>query len=380
MNLENSKALAQFGITLKESERYNTVSTLFGNRLAETELQHNLRSYEREFLMDEAVSLPHTYHIRHGQLYSQPTEHDLFNVKKQIDGRERDGATLDGFGKFEQMMDDAPPDTVSLWYSPDGPSGFPGVNFDSGRLYFSYKTDSTSNVNFDIKVRPEFPILPLLSTVNEKISGEHPRFDSPESGKMYYLTHPIQTGMTTGEFLDFMEEYASRESSPVYVSRRNSADPKTRLLSDVMAEMKQLLSSYSEHPLPVFDPSGDRTVGAMMKEEDLMRRYLAVIQPYVENSNGSVTLYGCSTTSTVSRNDIQGVIASHSVDGLISLFSTQHRLQTNRLPPGKEVQKDRYDDYQCPHCNATIQGEQKGKPETWKSECPSCHGKLHCAN
>jgi len=62
MNLEQSRTLQQFGITLKESERYNTVSSLFGRTLAEHELQHNLKSYEREFLMDEAVWLPHAYH------------------------------------------------------------------------------------------------------------------------------------------------------------------------------------------------------------------------------------------------------------------------------------------------------------------------------
>jgi hypothetical protein len=126
MNLEQSRTLQQFGITLKESERYNTVSSLFGRTLAEHELQHNLKSYEREFLMDEAVSLPHAYHHINREFYSQETEHPLFNVKKQIDKRERDGVTLDGFERFEQMVMQAPNDMVSLWYSPDGPSGFPG--------------------------------------------------------------------------------------------------------------------------------------------------------------------------------------------------------------------------------------------------------------
>lgn len=382
MNLEQSKALQQFGITLKESQRYNTVSTLFGRPLAERELQHNLKSYEREFLKDEAVSLPHTYYHLHGELYSQSTDNPLFNVKKQIDARERNGATLEGFGKFEGIIAQAQPDMVSVWYSPEGPSGFEGVNFDSGRLYFNFKTGENDSTNFDIKVRPEFPILPLLGTLHKETEGSRPGFDSPETGKMYYLTHPIATGMQTNEFFSFMEAYAAEEPAPLYVSRRDGPDVATRTLSSTVSEMKELFAKHSAgEAMFAYDPEGDKTAGAQMRQEDLMRRYMSVIAPYVEAGNGTVTLYGCSTTSTVSRNDIQSVIASHSVEGLVSLHATAHRLLTNKLPPGTEVKKDRYDDYKCPHCDASIRGELKDNPDSWTKQCPSCHQNIKgCAN
>ena len=39
---------------------------------------------------------------------------------------------------------------------------------------------------------------------------------------------------------------------------------------------------------------------------------------------------------------------------------------------------ERYDDYECPHCHAIIQGELKDKPETWHTECPYCKCKFNC--
>lgn len=381
MSLEQSKVLQQFGVNISESKRYRDVASLVGKSYAELELQRNLKSYEREFLMDEAVSLPHTYYHRHNELYSQDSNHPLFNIKKQIDGRERDGVTLDGFTKFENIIASAPLDTVSLWYSPDGPSGFEGVTFDSGRLYFNFKTDEASSVNFDIKVQPGFPVLPFLGQVHQEEEGMRPQFDSPETGKMYYLAHPLTTGMKTQEFFSFMEQYASGENSPLYVSRRNSKEPMVRTMSSAIAEMRLLLEHHSQQKQsPIIDPPGDRTITALMEEEDLMRKYLAIIAPYVDQNDGSFTLYGCSTTSTVTNQDIQGMIASHSVEGLVSMYSTERRLLTNQAPQSFESAKDRYENYTCPHCNASIQGELRGKPETWKTECPSCHGKLHCAN
>jgi hypothetical protein len=136
---------------------------------------------------------------------------------------------------------------------------------------------------------------------------------------MYYLAHPIATGMDTNGFFSFMEQYAETETSPVYISRRDTSQYAARSLKSAIAEMKELFERYSAGgQLFAFEPPGDKTVGALMKEQDLLERYIAVIAPYIEKNNGSVTLYGCSTTSTVSRGDIQEIIASHSVSSLIS--------------------------------------------------------------
>ncbi len=42
------------------------------------------------------------------------------------------------------------------------------------------------------------------------------------------------------------------------------------------------------------------------------------------------------------------------------------------------TQSDRYEDYQCPNCGQTIQGELKDKPETWKTCCPHCGYEFNC--
>lgn len=366
VHLENSATLKKFGLTLRESYRFNEVSSRFGNLLAEAEFQNNLRSYEREFLKDEAVSLRHVYHHIRNELYSQPKDHPLFNIKGQIDKRERGGETYKGFEEYENNIISSPPDTVNLWYSSDGPSGFDGINFDSGRLYVGFKTADDSSTHFDIKVRPQFPILSLLGDIQKQTDGTHPRFDSPEVGKIHYLTHPIQTSMGVNEFFAYMEQYAEKENAPIYISRRNSKNPEVRTLSSAIYEMKKLLQKQGETRTQVFEPIGDKTITAMMRKEDLMRRYLAVIQPYVEKNNGTFTLYGCSTTSTVSGDDIQKIIAQNSVGSVISLHSTLRRLQTNEK--GNPFLRDttQTDSFPCPQCNHPIPSGEG------RTSCPNC--------
>lgn len=361
------KERQQFGTSWgAETTRHRRISSLFGNTLAEKEIQNNLRAYRREFLDDEAVALPQTYHLLHDELYSQQIDHPLFNIKGQIDPRERQGATLAGFKQYERQIANASLDSVGIWYSPDGPSGFEGINFDAGRLYFSFKTGHDHSTHFDIKVRPEFPILSLLGDIQEQTNGTHPRFDTPEVGKMYYLTHPIQTSMGVNEFFAYMEQYASKENNSIYISRRNSKNPEIRTLSSTMREMKKMLEKQGEKRAQIFEPIGDKTTTAMMREEDLMRRYLAVIQPYVEKNNGTYALYGCSTTSTVSSEDIQGLIAQNSVGNVISLHSTQRRLLTNER--GNPLSRDtaQTDSFPCPKCQRPIlSGE-------GRTSCPHC--------
>ncbi len=38
----------------------------------------------------------------------------------------------------------------------------------------------------------------------------------------------------------------------------------------------------------------------------------------------------------------------------------------------------RYDNYNCPHCKGTIQGELKGKQEDWTTNCPHCAEVISC--
>jgi hypothetical protein len=43
------------------------------------------------------------------------------------------------------------------------------------------------------------------------------------------------------------------------------------------------------------------------------------------------------------------------------------------------LKKDRYEDYNCPHCGYKMKGELKGRSDTWAKNCPHCEGKLQCA-
>ncbi|PIZ00881.1 hypothetical protein COY62_00800, partial [bacterium (Candidatus Howlettbacteria) CG_4_10_14_0_8_um_filter_40_9] len=327
-NLEQGTVLRQFGLSLHEGERYANVSSLFGNNLAELEVRRNLIAYEREFLQDEALSSPHIYHHLRSSLYSSPHEHDLFKITSQIDPRERTGETLSGFKIFESQIINSSPNQVAIWYSPDGPSGFEGVNFDSGRLYLSIRGSDDSSKHFDIKVQPNFPILPLLGTIQERAEGGRARFDSSEVGKRYFLTHPIQTGLDQKAFLSWLEQYSLSETVPIYTSRRDSKNPDIRSLHSIVQELQSAINQRRQ-----FDTTAEQATDMHIdpeKESNLLKRYMAVIQTYVNQSeNGQVILYGCSTTSTVDQADIVAITAGHSLDALMSLYSTDHRLGTN---------------------------------------------------
>jgi predicted RNA-binding Zn-ribbon protein involved in translation (DUF1610 family) len=49
-------------------------------------------------------------------------------------------------------------------------------------------------------------------------------------------------------------------------------------------------------------------------------------------------------------------------------------------PFGVREIEDRYPDYQCPKCGATIKGELKNQPDTWHKNCPHCGYSFNCKN
>ncbi|HRN71465.1 MAG TPA: hypothetical protein PLS49_09905, partial [Candidatus Woesebacteria bacterium] len=98
VSLTAEQEMKQLGISTEfELKRFHDVQMLAGTEIAMREIHRNVEAYEREFLQDEPVGLSHKYYHINGELYSEAVDHSLFNIKKQIDPRERNGATLEGF-------------------------------------------------------------------------------------------------------------------------------------------------------------------------------------------------------------------------------------------------------------------------------------------
>jgi len=112
----------------------------------------------------------------------------------------------------------------------------------------------------------------------------------------------------------------------------------------------------------------------MIKKEGVRKAYLDQIKEYfpIYAQQGKMALGGgCGGKDGENDNNLLG----HQ-----DPFSTNYRLKTPSIEDilnGKN-NGDRYDDYQCPECGETHQGEIKGSDRsTWEKTC-SCGHKFDC--
>lgn len=341
--------IQQLGIdSFREQKRYSQVSEAVGVDIAEREIAANLEAYGREFLRDEPVSLPHPYFHIHDELYSQQIDHALFNIKNQIDARERDGLTYKGFQNFEHMINASPSnDEVFLWYSPAGKGGntppFDKLFFDSGRLYVAFKGEGNKSTHFDIKTdESRFPVVEFLDHVNQYNGQYRPTGqDSDQQAKYHYLEHPTMTGANSSEFFsivnDFLSTRPSQGDEVAYVSRRESANPRPHTLKNLFQEVQvQFMKTMTQDFVKTYERSlqtDDQFTPT--RQEDIRDLYYRKIAAYMrETGTDTVTLYGCSTTSTVSKNKLFRQLADtflqhNSVESFMSAYSTEARILTS---------------------------------------------------
>lgn len=341
--------IQQLGIdSLREQKRYTQVAEAVGVGIAEKEIAANLAGYEREFLRDEPVSLPHPYFHLHNELYSQQIDHPLFNIKNQIDARERDGLTFKGFKNFEKMINASTSnDEVFLWYSPAGKGGntppFDKLFFDSGRLYLAFKGQGDISTHFDIKTdESRFPVVEFLDHVNQ-YNGKHRPVgqDNDQGAKYHYLEHPIRTGANSSEFFsivnDFLLSRPSQGEEVAYVSRRESATPRPHTLKNLFGEVQeQYIKTMTQDFIKTYERSLQTDdIFSPTRQEDIRELYYLKIAAYMrETGTDTVTLYGCSTTSTVSKNGLfrqaaDTFLQQFSVESFMSAYSSDARILTS---------------------------------------------------
>jgi len=319
-----------------------------GLQIAKYEQVNNREAYRREFLEDEPVSRPRIYWHFGGEMYSYPLQHDLVKVSSGIHPDERDGMTLSGFQKYEQIVAEEPssPDNITLWYSPAGPGGavapFNKLHYEAGRLYAAFKLTENSSVHFDIKIQEGddlyFPIKDALSG----LSGRS------ETDLYRYLQDPF-----TIASIDTLERGIDT-AKPVYVSRRKSTDAETHTWGEVMKQIKAARQYVAlDGATPALDQSRKVTSDEARYLSDssrINRSYWGEIQQFGdERGLEYVMLYGCSTTSVVGLRRYDPA-ANHATQ-----FSSEARLSDVTSSTSEAMDNDHSDGkIACPSCKKEV--------------------------
>ena len=372
----------------KESERYRQVFAV-SPKLAEREVLRNKQSYEREFLQDIPVSAAHSYYLKHGVLHSENHEHPLFSVKKQIDRRERSGKTYRGFEKFEDLIrQQTGRENVVLWYSHAGDAGteppFDQIYYDSGRLYLCFTGLDNRSTHIDIKVNES--LLPIEQILQKLEQVANPQAKPKQRDE--YLTSPFVMNQCAEDIITTLRNIGNQQivrdhvlnNAIAYISQRDSPDAHALLYKNIISEIEKQLWTYhppKEIPISPFLSSIDFLGGQQQRPqtpEEIRQGYLDMIRPYVLK-NGKVTLYGCSTTSTVDgqlfADPIRTVVET--AQSLGDPYSTMNRVASS----GVLKESERYEDYQCPDCGESIPGEKKHDKSSWTKVC-SCGHQFNC--
>jgi hypothetical protein len=170
--------LAEYGFApgpqAKRAQSLKEVLGTEGLQIAVLEKKQNEKAYFNEFILDNALSDPRTYYSYDKELYSYPKKNTILRIKDQIHRGERDGATLDGFSKYESLIHDDSDNEVHIWYSPAGKAGtqppFDRIMFESGRMYVAFRGVNNTSTHFDFKVQENiensFPILDVLNNLS----------------------------------------------------------------------------------------------------------------------------------------------------------------------------------------------------------------------
>ncbi|MBI3620404.1 hypothetical protein HY214_04675 [Candidatus Roizmanbacteria bacterium] len=331
-----------------------------GYDIAAKEHEANEQGYRREFIVDEPLSLPHFYYCFQNELYSYPVKHDLVKISPSIHPGERDGRTLAGFKRFEETTF-SPGNQVTLWYSPAGKAGqtppFDTISFDSGRLYFNFKTNGNESVNLDLKVKEDdFPIDRILNY----LSGTPEK--SPDL--FYYLDHPIGFSQEAGDFLSFLEHAAEAvgipDDLPIYVARRNDADRQTHTWGQVVKQLREFLTRAVDKTVKIQLPLTPVLAADLTSAETIEERIYGMMHQFMQQTGRrTLSLYGCSATSIFNLEDLINpgakiITAGLDLSGPPNIFATVYRLENNRS-----------EEFVCPNCR-------KASPPPVGDNCPKC--------
>lgn len=309
-NVDRHEILGQIGIDpIAQSKRASLLIDTLGSKgeqIAAWESDNNRENYFREFILDEPVSRGQKYYTYNEEYYSYPLHHDLLKISGGIHPGERNGRTLQGFKKYE-TIGNHPNTEAATWYSPAGVAGdkppFDKLFFESGRLYLNIKLDNRESFHLDIKINEKlFPIKDLLDFLSDHFT--------PENNDVFdYLDNPIQFNNASEllqKLVDFPEYMEMRNDPLVYIARRNDPNSQAYYWNHIVNLVQKHLADGKTHrDLDFFTLLPNKPQEKLTDSYSIEKSYYDMMFKYMkENNLEKLTLYGCSTTSSVTNGNI----------------------------------------------------------------------------
>lgn len=281
---------------------------------------------------DFAVSNPYNYWLsKDGNLYSSPTEKEIYNVTNQVDKRERNGIFYDGILEAAHLAQKNP-QTLIILYSPTGKKLFDSTPiydikqeelkflkkpYDIGQLYFLYfGGNKIRNVAVSVNSNSNPWLLELAPEFKEfeKESDEETRI-------VNYLKHPINLGN--------IDVFFNKSHSNNHLVFKN-VNQREFYLDEVLQEMRFVLSGKKKI---VIDP-GDKTIQALQRyeinAEIITQGYLYAVHEYMRKKNQTTITFGggCSGTSA-SLSEIESILGFESIPKELSNDFRLHEITSS---------------------------------------------------
>lgn len=361
--------LEQFSVEAqKESQRLSRLTSEEQTQ----ELIQNFRGYENEVLKDCPVSIVYSYWFdEFGVAYTHPSKKAIHKFRDQFDPQERGISPLLGFEKTTDLMRQNPGQVI-LWYSPQGPATFDkkpnnpynNIDFIYGQLYAQYYDDQTDQAKaVAIKVTNESIFQNLMPDVY-KVAN----VNSLEERINTFLLNPVNTLLTIDQFINkaWGIELVYRDKSG-----------KERNFDEILHQLKEKFINDSDEISEHSRFFAHRLARTPKREEDVLRTYLEFIRAHQLVTGEQITnLMGACGGRQVSATQINELLGIETINSFSNLYSTDFRKITQTQDYRNSG--DKYEDYDCPHCNKTLSGEKKGDKASWRKACDHCGGKLGC--
>ena len=314
-------SLKQFGIDpVSESKR---LSRLNPEERHKTFIK-NLEAYTNEVIKDEPVSILFYYWLdKKDEVYTDPSLKPIFNLRLQLDPREREGSAIkDTYKTINQAINH--PDKAIFWYSPPGPATrdndsknpFSQIVYQYGQLYVSY---------FDKE---------KINSIAVKVSQEGERW--AES----LLLQP--KFMSIDDFLE-----SNIDDNPIIYRKKG----KQFCLDEILHEVKMTFLGKKQ-PVNINRSQDVDMAKYQITEKFVLNSYLSLIYQHLQqNRRQQIVLSGSCGGKTTSLNDIEDLLGINQAwlknpfEKLISGFSSQFRILT------QGDQKYDYHDGECVLCH-----------------------------
>lgn len=327
------ESLKQFSIDpVAESVRLGRLNPLERQRV----FSQNLEAYVNEVIRDEPVSILYNYWLDdNGEVFTDPSRKDIYNLRWQIDPRERCGLIINGINYALRLAVINPNNLVGL-YSPAGPAAFDQdpanpyskITFNYGQLYLLYFDGEKIN-NVAVKVSKE----------GEGWVDEIVRCPSMDKDIASY----IQTPRLLGNVDNFINKHIDSSNRLVYKGR-----DKSFYLNDVFGDVKAVFAGGQKL-------SGITLRSHGITEEHILNTYLSLIRDHlVRSGKDSIALQGSCGGSQTTFQDIEELLRlnttpfDNAYQKLISSFSTTFRVF------GQTEEKYDYHDGECCICHQKV--------------------------